>query len=304
MESEPQLTEQEQATFDDKVDSLLQEQLPDDDPEQFDAPEQSMPEALEPDVESAPKETAVSYSEDDYHTAWQALRRDGWAPDAINAMDREVLVEQGLSRANRQKDVDAAFTERAELRKQLGLDSSEASEGQQPGPDDPLSGFGDPGATGGDLASLARPVAEKIADLDDPQEIAEALGGFVQAAVQQQTQSSSLMSSLESRARELTDGYEGDVDALMREAYSLGQAGRHSNLQGVDRFDALVRDALTLSGHSQNTSSNRAAKKSGARPPITGNRVSQKPTSETERLDARLQAIMNGERDVNKLRQI
>lgn len=301
METEPDLTPEEVASHDAQVDALLDAQLGDDDPEQFDAPELSMPEALTGD--DAGNSTTTSYSEDDYHTAWQALRRDGWTPEAINAMDREVLVAQGLGRAERQRDVDAAFTERAELRKQLGLDSTEASEGLA-GTDDPEQGFGYPAATGADLASLARPVAEMIAELDDPQEIAQALGGFVQQAIQQQTQAATMMSSLESRARELTDGYEGDVNALMQEAYSLGQAGRHSNLQGMERFDALVKDALALSGHSQFTSSNRATTKSGARPPMMGNRVASKPTSEAERLDARLQAIMNGERDMGKLRSI
>lgn len=247
-----------------------------------------------------------SYTDDDYHTAWQALRRDGWSADSINAMDRGMLVQQGLERAERQREVDAAFSERAQLRRQLGLDSTEASEGPDESGDSGASRESSDSSFGADLALEARPVAERIAELDDPEQIAQALAGFVAKAIQSQVHQATELSQLEGRAQELADGrYEGDIRTLMDEAKLLGSAGRHANLSGMARFDALIEDALRLQGAgSQTNSTNRAEKRRGARPPIPSKRSTGKPRSADESVDARLRAIFAGERDVSKLRQL
>ena len=262
------------------------------------------------DVEISEAEPATpdtpSHTDDDYHAAWQALRRDGWSADSINAMDRDTLVQQGLERVERQREVDAAFAERAQLRRQLGLDSTEASEGPDESGDSGDSRESSDSSVGADLALEARPVAERIAELDDPEQIAQALAGFVAKAVQSQMHQATELSQLEGRARELAEGrYEGDISALMEEAQGLGSAGRHADLTGMARYDALIEDALRLQGAvPQTNSTNRAERKRGARPPIPSKRSTGKPRSADESVDARLRAIFAGERDVGKLRQL
>jgi len=305
----PDIPEAEADAHEAQVDAFLADTLVDGD--DFDSLAEPEPvdvdyEEVEAGEAGAADSDTPSHTEDDYHTAWQALRRDGWSAESINAMDRSVLVRQGLERAERQREVDAAFSERAQLRRQLGLDSTEAPEGPDESGDSGYARESSDSSVGADLALEARPVAERIAELDDPEQIAQALAGFVAKAIQSQMHQVTELSQLESRAQELADGrYEGDISTLMNEAKLLGGAGRHANLTGMARYDALIEDALRLQGAgTQTNSTNRAEKKRGARPPIPSKRSTGKPRSADESVDARLRAIFAGERDVGKLRQL
>ena len=311
---EPLVSQEDLAAKSAADDALLASILGGSEPEEEVEPEEVLEaeeeDAEEPEAEEAEgeEEPTATFTEDDHATAWQALRRDGWDPEAIKAMDRDSMIRAGLKRAQNQRDVDGVFSERAQLRQKLGLGSSEADEVKPGTRDSAKAESGDPG-TGTDLDSLARPVAEKIADMDDPEEVASALAGFVKQALQSQMHELRTEQKLRERALRLVGSdFEGDVDSLMQEASSLGAAGRHGDKTGLARFDALFTDALKLSGVSAaqgQTSTSRTKPKTGTRPPITGTKGKPKPRTKEERDDAILAAIIKGGvRDERKLRNL
>lgn len=320
-DSTPEIPLDEQAAHDAAVDALLESTLAEDSddlPPQEEAEGEEEEDSFEGPItydegegdeegsEEEPEETTPEWSKDDLATAWQALRRDGWTPEDIEEMDEGKQVRLGLAARERQRQVDSKLSARGQ---QAAGDSdrSEASEGQAEFDDSGESREFDDSAVGADLALEARPVVEKLMELDDPEEGARLLADLVSKTSQKHVQAALAVMRLEQRAeKRLAGQYEGDISKLMDEAQALGKAGRHADKTGVERFDALLEDALRLSGVevARNTSTNRSRKARAARPPMTGKRVSAKPRSEAERLDARLNAILNGERDTSKLRSI
>lgn len=319
-DSTPEIPQDEQAAHDAAVDALLEatlaedaddqpaEEPADEEEDSFEGPitydEADEGDAVEDEAaEEQPEETTPAWSEEDRANAFLALRRSGLEEEDIQAMSPDAMVRAGLRAREVQRKVDAKF---ATGQVDGGSDSSEAPEGQAEFDDSGASREFDDSAVGADLASEARPVVEKLMELDDPEEGAAMLADLVSKAASRQAAQQVQLLRLEQRAAQRLGGYEGDISKLMDEAQKLGQAGRHSDKTGMERFDALLDDAARLSGIevSRTTSTNRSAKSRAARPPMQGKRVAAKPRSEAERLDARMNAILNGERDVSKLRSI
>lgn len=259
-------------------------------------------------VEAPAEDQPEAPSETDRLQARVALKRDGWSEGDIDALPQESWIQRGLARAEAQAKNDEVYAERDRLRSLNGEPTSDSNSGQ-PGASDP-QGASDPAMAGAvDLTELAGPVAEHIAEMSDPEEVAQALASFVGQAVTQATQEQRREAELEGRAREIASGrYEGDLAQVKQLAASLAQQGLHADKSGAEKFDALVDSALAALGapavETQNNSTSTAPPKRAARAPMGGRKAGPKPRTREQVLDARLSRILSGERDQSKLNAI
>ena len=286
------------------------------------AEEELEEEAEAEDAEAEEEENAdPGFDSEQRHQAWLALKRDGWSEGEIDALPEQTMVARGLHRISAQKENDTTYRERDTLRSQLGQSKpTESAEGQS-GATDPAqdAGGSDPKTTGADLTSAALPVARALAEMDDPEKVAQELVSFTQKAVQASTgQQAEAIKSLEARVasydevtmpelirQRLGPDFEGDLKELLPEAAKLGIAGLHSDKVGLDRAVALVHDVQKLRGKApkaRSKSSTSRARRRGAAPPISGRKTPTKARTRDEIIDDRLRRILvDGVRDTDKL---
>ncbi len=324
------LTEGEQAEVEAGIDSQISELMGDfdgPDPTDEQAPvapatepekalKEEQPEQLEEDAEDAPESGAapeVSYTGAEHAKAFLALQRDGWTEEEINDLPKGAMVRRGLERGLGQREVDRKIAEAGRTRNQQSDASNvEPNEEARESVDSAQVEFGDSQSAGADLASLALPAAEAIANMSDPKEIARELGKLLTNPAFRQTaptDQSTLDVVLADRAeRNLKGRYEGDTTALIAKAQRLGEVGEHADKKGLARFDALLDDALKLSGQEvvpQDNSTSRATpERQGSRPPIRGTKPPTRDRTEDDMWADRISAVINGERNVDRINAI
>lgn len=331
--AEPEIAPDVQAAHEAKTDEALDAIFGDEPDEEDDAlPQEAEEEAFEeedegpevPDgivdapagpIEEAPEaeEEEQPYDAEHRHKAWLALKRDGWSEEEIDSLPEQTMVARGLSRLELQTENDRAYSERDELSKLLREQKpTDTAEGQVAGVGHPEQGAEHPAKTGADLTEAALPVAQKLAEMDDPKEVAAELASFVAKAIesvapQPQPVEDPLREELlvDAVQRRLGPDFEGDLEKLLPVAATLGNAGLHGDLKGLSKAVALVQAAQRLSGgptKKRTNSSTSRARKRGSAPPVSGRKTPPRKKTAEDILNDKILSIQRGNRDVEELR--